>query len=85
MKPPDCDFDSGGAQRPSDVQRARILVGLNTDHADQAAVAVAPEAPDQRAGRNDCSGFIVRPDFDLHPLSEHPPGSRVKRQTINAG
>ena len=36
----DHDLDPGGAQRPRDVEGARILVGLHADQTDEAEIPV---------------------------------------------
>jgi hypothetical protein len=47
VKSADCDRYTSGPERPSDIEGARVLVGLNSNQRDKSEIAVTPETGDE--------------------------------------
>ena len=84
-KPPIATWNAGVAERLGDVERARILVRLHADQAEQAEIAVLAEAPDQLLDVDAGIGLVDDVDVDLDVLSQDVPLRRIERQAVNGG
>ena len=77
------DRDTGGADRPRNVERAGILVRLHADETEQAEVAVFAEAADQLRDIHAGVGFIDHVDIDRNIGTEHLAFRGVEREAVN--
>jgi hypothetical protein len=85
MEPADDDRDAGGAQRPGDVEGARILVGLHAHEADEAEVAAAAEVRDDLVEAKARVGLVGRRRLDVDVGAEQLPGGAVGDQGVDRG
>ena len=65
VKAADDDRDARGAQRLGDMQRARILIGLHADQADEAEIIVGPHLGDDAVDAHACIGLVDGDDVDI--------------------
>ena len=84
-KPPMIDRDAGGAQRLGDVQRARILVRLHADQADEAEIIVGAHLGDDAVDAHARIGLVDRRDFDVDVGPENFALRAVVDQAVDAG
>ena len=80
MEAADRDLHAELAKRPRDVHRARILVRLHADDADQAAIA-ADDARDA-FGPDAGVGLVEGGDVDLDIVAEHAALAAIQRQPV---
>ena len=78
----DADGDAGLAQRAREIDRARELVRLHADEADQAVPAVALDLPDDGIRIDAGVGFVVGREDDLHVLAQHLPPGAILGQAV---
>ncbi len=71
MEAADHHRHAGGAQRPGDVERARKLVRLHADQADQAEPAVAGKLANDLFRPDACVGLVDRRDVDRDVGPKH--------------
>ncbi len=76
MKPADHHLHARSAKPLSDIEGARILIGLHADQRDQAEIAVAAQAADQRVEIDAGVGLVDRLDIDLDIRARAPAGPR---------
>ena len=83
MEPADHHRDAGGAELAADVERARELVRLHADQADEARLAA--HVTDQALDVHDGVALVERLDRDVDVRAEHLVGGTIGKQPINAG
>ncbi len=85
MKAADAHRQTGGEERLRQIDRARKLVGLHADQADQRAAAFAADHADDLVGADAPVGLVVgvQPDVDARP--QHFAARGVFGQRIQAG
>ena len=84
MKPADRHLHPGGAELPRELDRARELVRLHPDQADQPGIGRGDAAGDLLY-RDDGVALVIGVDVDLDIGAEHPAGGDVLGQRIKAG
>ncbi len=73
------------AERPRDIQRARILIGLNPDERDHSQIAVTMQARDQRGDVHARVRFVDCFDVDGYIGAQRLTLSAIRRDPINSG
>ena len=81
----DADLQAGGAKLPRDIERARKLVRLHADDADQRPPAPALEIADDPAREHAAVGLVVGVDFDPDARAQHLALAGVLGQAVHAG
>ena len=79
------DRQSGVAERPGDVERARILVGLNADQRDHSEIAVRAKFRQKGGNVDPRIGLVDRHDVDGDFGPEHPAIRTVGGDAIERG
>ena len=72
-------------ERPRDVERARILVGLHAHQSQHPELAAALEAPDQLRDVHAGIGLVDHLDVELDVRSEHLPLRAIDREPVDRG
>ncbi len=85
MKAADHNRNARRPQRPRDIERARILVGLHADKPDHAEAVVAPDQVDDLFGLDAGVGLVDRGQINVDVGAEHTAGGRFRCQRIDAG
>ena len=85
METADDDRDAGGAQRLGDMQRARILIGLHADQADETEIIVGPHLRDDAVDAHARIGLVDGDDVDIDIGTENSALRAVVDQAIDAG
>ncbi len=85
VKAADDDRNAGGAERPRDVERAGILVGLHTDEPDHAETIRRPETAQQLGDIDPGIGLIDDVDNDIDVGSEHAAPRAIERHAMQRG
>ena len=85
VKAADADRQPGGEERPRQIDRARKLVRLHADQADQRLAAGLADHADDPVGPDAPVGLVigVEADFDVRP--EHLAAARVLGEAVQAG
>ena len=85
VKAADADRQAGGKERPRQIDRARKLVRLHADQADQRLAAGLADFPDDAVRTDAPVGLVVgvQADFDARP--QHLAALGVLRQAVQAG
>jgi hypothetical protein len=78
-------WNTGLAQRLRGMQRARILVRLNTDQTDKAEIIVRAHVTDDAIDTHAGIGFVDGYDFDIGVGAENMTPRTVVDEPINAG
>ena len=78
-------LDGGFAEGLGDIERARVLVRLHADQAEQAEIAVLAEALDQFLDIDPGVGLVDDVDVDLDVLTEDVSLGRIERQPVDGG
>ena len=81
----DDDRDAGVAQRLGDMQRARILVRLHADQADEAEIIVGAHLGDDAVDADARIGLVDRRDLDVDVGPENFALRAVVEQAVDAG
>ena len=79
------DRDAGLAERPRDVEGARILVRLDADQRDKPEIAVPPKAGEQRRHVDAGVGLVDRLDVDGDVRPKDLPLGAVGRDAVDGG
>ena len=85
MEAADDDRNAGGAQRLGDMQRARILVGLHADQADEAEIIVGAHLGDDAIDADARIGLVDGDDVDVDVGPENFALRAVVEQAVDAG
>ncbi len=85
VKTADDDGDTGVAQRLGDMQRARILVRLHTDQADETEIIIGAHVGDDPADADARVGFVDRRDLDIDVGPENFALRAIVEQAEDAG
>ena len=85
VKAADGDVDAGSAERPGDVQRARILIGLHADQPDHAEAVMLAEAAQQLGDVDPRIGLVDHVDVDVDIRAEHATIGAVERDPVQSG
>ncbi len=85
MKAADGDRQPGGKERLRQIDRARKLVRLHADQADQRAAAVAADHADDLLGPDPPVGLVIGVQADLDAGPEHFAAAGVLGQRVQAG
>jgi hypothetical protein len=85
VKAADDDGNAGGAERPRDVERARILVGLHTDQPDHAESTSFAETAQQFRDIHAGIGFVDNVDVDIDVVAEHAALRAIERHAVERG
>ncbi len=74
-----------GAERPRDVERARILIGLHADQPDHAEAARFTEAAQQFRHIDAGIGFVDDVDLDIDVGAQHAALRAIERHAMQRG
>ena len=85
VEPADADRQPGGKERPRQVDRARKLVRLHADQADQRLAAGLADIADDPVRADPPVGLVIGVQADLDARSQHVAALRVHRQAVEAG
>jgi hypothetical protein len=80
----DRDRDAFGPESPRDRHRARELVGLNADQADDAAVSGLLDSRGDSFDRYLDVHLVIGVDLDRHILAQHPLSRAIARDRMQA-
>ena len=85
MESADANLEARGAKLTRKIDRARELVRLDADDADQRPAALALEIANDPA-RNDATvGLVIGVDFQRHARAQHFAAPGVLREAVHAG
>ena len=82
VKAADDDRNARGAERPCDVERAGILVGLHADERDHAEAVVFAEPAQQLGNVDPGIGLVDDVDLDIDIGAEHPALGAIERHAM---
>jgi hypothetical protein len=85
VEPADNDGNAGSPQRPGDMQRARILIGLHADQADKTEIAIGAHGGDDAIDAHPRIGLVDGGDFDLDIGAEYLALGAIVDEAIDAG
>ena len=78
-------LEAGVAKLPRDIERARELIRLYADQADQNPPALALQRANDAARHDAAIGLVVGVDFNLYSRSKNLPAARILSQAVHAG
>ena len=81
----DADRQPGREERPREIDRARELVRLHADQADQRLAAGLPDHADDAVGPNAPVGLVIGVQADLDAFAQHAAPLRVLGEAVEAG
>ena len=85
MESAEHDRNARRAERTCEVERARILVGLDAHQPDHAEIAVAPEAAQELRNFDPGIGLVDDLDIDRDVGAEHLPFRAIHRNAVQRG
>src|SRR6516162_276414 len=83
MKTADRDLDAGLAKPGRQIHRARELVRLHTDQANEPGIGT-PDPPDDPADRDHRVAFVIGPDLDRDLRPERTAVRQILRDAVEA-
>ena len=84
VKPADRDLDAGFAKPGGQVHRARELVRLHADEADEPGIG-ALDPPDDAPHRDDGVALVIGADLDRDVGAERAPLGQIRRDPVKTG